>query len=202
MALEIADIPLAVLSRALDQTGAVIARVRPEQATLPTPCRSWDVYALVNHVVDEVRQFAAVTGGGERNHLGVDVLGDDWAGAYRRAADSLRAAWQRPGAMDGTVRLPFGEVPAIWTIGQQITELAIHAWDIAKATGQPTDLDQDVARAAQEWGEANLKPEFRGDEADGSHIGPEIASSPDASLYDRLAAFGGRDPHLTLSNEN
>ena len=43
--------PLALRSRALDQTGAIVARVRPEQAAMPTPCRSWDVRALVNHVV-------------------------------------------------------------------------------------------------------------------------------------------------------
>jgi Mycothiol maleylpyruvate isomerase N-terminal domain len=45
---------LRLLSRAPDQTGAVVARVRPEQATLPTPCRSWDVRALVNHVIDQL----------------------------------------------------------------------------------------------------------------------------------------------------
>ncbi len=35
--------PVALLSRALDQTGTVIARVGPEQVALPTPCRSWNV---------------------------------------------------------------------------------------------------------------------------------------------------------------
>jgi uncharacterized protein (TIGR03086 family) len=190
-----ADDTLALLSRALDQAGAVIERVRPEQATMATPCRSWDVRALVNHVVDEVHQFAVVTGGGRREHLGVDVLGDDWAGAYRKAADELRAAWRGPGALERTIRLPFGEVPAAWTVGQQVTELAIHAWDIAKATGQPIDLDLDVARHAFAWGEENLKPEYRGEESAGSHIAPEVLVPEGAPLYDRLAAFGGRDPN-------
>lgn len=39
----VASEPIARLSRALAQTGALIARVRPEQATLPTPCRAWVV---------------------------------------------------------------------------------------------------------------------------------------------------------------
>jgi hypothetical protein len=60
------DNPVALLTRALDQAGAVIAGVRPEQASLPTPCRSWDVRTLVNHVVDEVHRFAEVTGSGAR----------------------------------------------------------------------------------------------------------------------------------------
>ncbi|GAA2091396.1 TIGR03086 family metal-binding protein [Actinomadura alba] len=187
--------PIALLSRALDQTGTAIANVRPEQASSPTPCRSWDVRALVNHIVDEVHQFAVVTAGGERNHLGVDVIGDDWRGAYRVAAAELLAAWRRPGALDRTQKLPFGEVPAIWTVGQQITELVIHAWDICKATGQPTDLDPEPGRAALQWSEENLTPQMRGNEADGHHIGPQLRVPDDAPLYDRIAAFGGRDPN-------
>lgn len=188
-----------VLFRALDQTGAVIARIRPEQAALPTPCRSWDVRSLVNHVVDEVRRFAEIAGTGRRGPsegwvIGADPVGDDWAGAYRVAADSLRAAWQQPGALNRVHRLPGGELPATWALGQQLTELVIHAWDIATATGQSTDLDPELGRITLDWGQANLVADFRGDEADGYHVGPEIPASADAPLYDRIAAFGGRDP--------
>jgi uncharacterized protein (TIGR03086 family) len=185
---------LSLLSRALDQTGAVIARIRPEQAALPTPCRSWDVRALVNHVVDEVGQFARVTGGGPRDHRGTDLVGDDWGGAYRAAAEALLTAWRQPGARDRPHRLSIGEFPASWAIDQHITELVIHAWDIAKATGQPTDLDPELGQVALAWGTENLKPEFRGDEAAGYHIGPQVRVPDDAPLYDRLAALGGRDP--------
>lgn len=183
-----------LLSRALAQTGTAIADVRPEQATSPTPCRSWDVRTLVNHVVDEVHQFAVVTGGGERNHLGIDVIGDDWAGAYRTAAAELLAAWRRPGAFDRTHRLPFGEAPAPWSLRRQITELGIHAWDISKATGQPTDLDSEVGEVALQWMEENLDAQMRGDEAAGHPIGPELPAQDGAPLYDRIAAYGGRDP--------
>ena len=185
---------LALLERALDQTGTVIAAVRPDQAGLPTPCRSWDVRTLVNHVVDEVRQLALVTGGGSRRPPAPDALGADWAGAYRSAADELRAAWHRPGALDREITLAMGSVPAVWTVDQQLTEVAMHAWDVARATGQSTDLDPEVGQRALDWGHENLKPEYRGDEASGSHIGPEVPTPADAPLYDRLAAFGGRDP--------
>jgi uncharacterized protein (TIGR03086 family) len=188
------DQPIALLIRALDQTGTIIVGVRPEQATLPTPCRSWNVRALVNHVVDELQRFAEVTGTGKRGRSADDVIGDDWIGAYRAAAGSLLAAWQQPGALDRTHRLPGGEIPASWALGQHITELVIHAWDIAKATGQSTDLDPELGRLALDWGMDNLKPEFRGDAAAGFHLGPEAKVSDDAPLYDRLAAFGGRDP--------
>ncbi|GII61080.1 TIGR03086 family protein [Sphaerisporangium krabiense] len=185
---------IALLGRALDQTGALIAGIRPEEAGLPTPCRSWDVRALVDHVVDEVRRFAAVTAGGRRDHQGTDLIGDDRHGAYRAAARELLAAWHGPGARERPHRLPFGEIPAEWAVGQHITELVVHAWDIAKATGRPTDLDPELGEAALAWGLANLTPEHRADEADGGHIGPRVEVPEDAPLYDRLAAFGGRDP--------
>lgn len=51
---------LDLLERTLAQSGAIIARVRPEQATLPTPCASWDVRALVNHVAHDLQQFTEV----------------------------------------------------------------------------------------------------------------------------------------------
>jgi uncharacterized protein (TIGR03086 family) len=92
------------------------------------------------------------------------------------------------------VRLPFGEFPATWRVGQQIADLAVHGWDIAKATGQPTDLDPEVGRLALDWGRENLKPEFRGDEASGRSFGAEVAVADVAPLYDRLAGWFGRDP--------
>ena len=184
---------LALLDRALDQTGAVIARVEPAQAGLPTPCRSWDVRTLVNHVVDEVNQFALVTAGSPRRPAEPDALGADWAASYAAAASALRAAWRQPGVLERTVKLPMGEVPASWTIHQQLTELAMHAWDVAVSTGQSTaSLDPEIAEASLAWGRENLLPEYRGDEASGAHIGPEVESPADAPLYDRLAAFGGR----------
>ena len=121
------DDPLATLTRALDQTGALIAGVRPDQADLPTPCRSWDVRALVNHIVDETTQFALLTAGGTRKQLAEDLIGDDWAAAYREAADALLDAWRQPGVVDRPQQAPWGEVSAAFVRGQQLTELTTHA---------------------------------------------------------------------------
>ncbi len=187
--------PIARLTRALDQTGAIIARVRPEQAALPTPCRAWDVRALVNHVVQDVRYFTAMVSGAPRELDDADDVGDDWAGAYRAAAGALLAAWGREGALDGTVQLPFGPMPAAWCVGQQISDLVVHGWDIARATGQPAELDSELGQEALQWARQNLQPRFRGDEESGYAFGPEVTVPDDAPLHDRLAAFFGRTPH-------
>jgi uncharacterized protein (TIGR03086 family) len=178
---------ISLVARALDQAGAIIANVRPEQAGLPTPCAGWDVYALVNHVIDEVHRFAEATATGQRGAGDADVPCQDWSAAWRRAADALLAAWRSSGALERTTRLPGGEVPATWTLGQHVTEVAVHTWDIAVATGQSTDLDPVVGTAAFDWARATLVPEMRGEQ-----VGTEVPVDADAPLYDRLAAFGGR----------
>lgn len=189
------DDPIARLARALEQTGAIIARVQPAQVALPTPCRAWNVRALVNHVVQDVRMFTAMVSGVTWDQRDADVIGDDWATAYRAAADALLAAWQREGALDGTVQLPFGEAPARWCVGQQISDLVVHGWDIATATGQSTDLDPELGQMALEWARQNLQPQFRGEEGSGQSFGPEVPVPDTAPLHDRLAAFFGRQPN-------
>jgi uncharacterized protein (TIGR03086 family) len=188
------DESIELLARGLDQAGDVIAGVRAEQAGLPTPCKSWDVRELVNHVVHDVRQFAVMAQGGRFEMHDEDIIGDDWVGIYREAAEGLLEVWRRPGALDRMVKLGVGEVPARWQVGQQIANMAMHGWDIAKATGQSTALDPEVGRVALEWVRQNLKPEFRGDEGSGRAFGPEVPVDEDAAVYDKLAAFSGRDP--------
>jgi uncharacterized protein (TIGR03086 family) len=186
--------PIDQLSRALDQTGEIISRTKADQATLPTPCSSWDVRNLVNHVVHDVQQFAITVSGGKFEQHDNDVIGDDWTGAYGEAADSLLAEWRREG-LDRKVKLPFGEVPAEWQVGQEIADLVVHGWDLAKATGQSTDLDPELGQLSLDWATQNLKPEFRGDEASGAAFGTDVPVPDDAPLHDRLAGFFGRNPN-------
>ena len=183
--------PLSLLSRALDQTEAVIRRVRPEQTGLPTPCSAFDVRALVNHIVYDVQLFTSMLAGAERGSPDADLIDDDWSGRYRAAADGLLAAWRQRG-LEGTLTLPFGTVPVVWQTGQHITDLAVHAWDVARATGQSTDLDAEVGAFALDWGRQNLKPEYRG-----QAFGAEVAVPEEAGLYDRLAGFFGRQPGVS-----
>ena len=187
--------PVALLSRALEQVVTVIARVRPEQAQLPTPCRSWDLRTLVNHVVNDAQKFVVIARGGAWEARQDDVLGDDWLDSFRRPAAELVAAWNQEGALDRTVQFGSAELPVSWQVKQQMVEFTIHSWDIAAATGQSTtDLDPELARQALDFGTENLKPQFRGSEEDGQSFAPVVAVPDDAPAYDRLAGFFGRTP--------
>ena len=187
--------PLSLLVRAVGQAGDVIAGVKPDQADQPTPCRSWTVRQLVEHVIHDMEQFAKTAGGGRADWsspaAGVE---ENWVHAYRSRADALTAAWGAA-ELTGTTELPgLGEVPARTPVDMQVAELAVHAWDLATATGQSIDLDPEVAEAGLEFMRQMLAPKFRGSEEDGKAFGPEVDPGPDASPYERLVAFAGRDP--------
>ncbi|WP_371477450.1 TIGR03086 family metal-binding protein [Kitasatospora sp. NBC_00315] len=186
--------PVGQLARALRQASAVIGEVRPDQAGLPTPCRSWDVTDLISHLLDDIKQFTLRAAGGipDRNTAAERVT-DHWQRAFDAGAEDLLAAWRRAGDLTGVLDVPgMGELPARFPVDQQAAEFAVHAWDLATATGRSTDLDEQVGRAALAWAQGALRPQFRGEESEGHAFGPELPIAPDAPTYDRLAAFFGR----------
>jgi uncharacterized protein (TIGR03086 family) len=187
--------PLSVLVRAVGQAGDLVAGVKPEQADLPTPCRSWNVRQLIEHLIHDLEQFTKTASGGRADWSAPAAeVEESWVQAYQSRADALTAAWG-PAELTGTTELPgLGEVPARTPLDMQVAELAVHAWDLATATGQSMDLDPEVAEVGLALMRANLAPQFRGTEAEGKSFGPEVDPGPDAGPYERLVAFAGRDP--------
>lgn len=184
---------LALLRRALDQMGRVIGRIRPDQAGLPTPCADWDVRDVARHVIKkDLRNFAAVARGENPDwQVEPEELGDDWATAFSTAAATLMELWEAVPA-DQMVELPNGQqAPVRSRADQQIAELCIHAWDLARATGQDTDLHAQPAEYGLAWSRRLLRPEARGP---GKAFGPEVQVPSFAPVYDRLAGWFGRDP--------
>jgi uncharacterized protein (TIGR03086 family) len=178
---------LELLRRAVGQLNGLVSRIRPEQANLPTPCPDWDLRQLVNHILFDVDVFVATTVGGQRGSPDVDRIGDDWSAACSAATASLVEAWEARGT-EGVLKTSLGEFPLTWAVGQQMADLAVHTWDVARTLGEPVSaLDAEVAEAALAWLSVNLKPEYRG-----QAFGPVVPAPVDAPAYDRLAAFSGR----------
>jgi uncharacterized protein (TIGR03086 family) len=189
------DDPRPTLVRALDQAGMVIAHVTPDQAGHPTPCDSWDVNALANHLITGLDRFRA-TAMGETVDWSTprpEVEGE-WATAFHDRADALMEAWAAVPDMAATRPSPMGELSMSFVASQQIAEIAQHSWDLAAATGQRDTLDDGIAAQALAWTRSALSPEFRGPEASGKAFGEERPVATDARTSDQLAAFFGRDP--------
>ena len=69
------------------------------------------------------------------------------------------------------------------------TDVLVHTWDLARATGVAVAADDALCERALRA--ARAMPEFS--RAPGM-IGPEVAVDESAPVADRLAAFYGRDP--------
>jgi uncharacterized protein (TIGR03086 family) len=173
--------PIEQLANALSQVSVLIDGIRPDQVDAPTPCASWDVATLASHVVHDLDQFTATASGEEVDWSApAPPLSGSWVGQFDEKADALMTAWRHHGASDA--------------ISMQIAELAVHAWDLARATDQHVSLDPSVAQTGLAWMQSMLQPQFRGSEDEGKSFGPEVPAPNDAPVYDRLVAFSGRTP--------
>jgi uncharacterized protein (TIGR03086 family) len=187
---------LATMRRVIELTGAVVDRIEPEQLTNPTPCAAWTVREVLNHLVAGAELYGrcvrdgSVSDAALHTILTTDALGDDHRASYHRAMGAALDAFAMPGAMDRIVRLPMGEMPVRLAMDIAIVDVTTHAWDLAVATGQPTDLDPDVVSAAYFAARTLLSDDLRAT----GRFGPMVEIADDAPWADRLAALTGRTP--------
>jgi uncharacterized protein (TIGR03086 family) len=186
-----ADLP-ALFRRNAESFGALVDRVGDGQWSGPTPCTEWDVRTLVNHVVYEQLWAPHLCAGETIADVGDryegDVLGDDPKGAWHGGIDGSRAAFDKVD-LDATVHLSFGDVPASEYLVQMVTDLAVHGWDLAKATGGDTTIDPETATLLLDTWSAQEEL-VRGSGV----FGDEIKVGADADDQAKLLALLGRDP--------
>ncbi len=181
------------LERAFASTRALVADVKPDELSAPTPCASWDVRALLNHIIGVAYFFAATVNDGTspaRGNPAPDFTTGDMVAAYDAGIAGAVTAFAAA-APDAILELPFGVLPASAFIGIATTDVFVHGWDLARALGRSTDLDPDLAAQLLVVSKQLLQPSFRG--ADGTApFGPEMPAPAGASAADQLADFLGR----------
>jgi uncharacterized protein (TIGR03086 family) len=183
---------VATMERVVDETSKIVEGITPDQLGNPTPCTDWSVRDIVNHITGGSIMFAECVEQGDvpDERLGQlmagDNLGDDFKGAWAQAARRAKETFRQPGAMEKTVKLPFGVMPAEIALNIAIFDVTTHACDLAKATGQKVE-DEELLETALATGKQLISESFR----DGVMFGPEAEPASDATS-DRLLAFAGR----------
>jgi uncharacterized protein (TIGR03086 family) len=164
----------------------VIGGVGSEQYGDTTPCPEWTVRELLEHMIGVVAGLGAAAAGSPRERF---ELASDPAAQFDAAAAAALAAWRTPGVLDRVIDAGPGPMPGRLLASINLLDTATHTWDLARATGQPAGLPDDVAIAALEASMTTISPEVRK-----GRFGPEVAVPADADPTDRLVAFLGRTP--------
>lgn len=180
--------------RALTFTRNVIHAIDSEQWDWPTTCEEWSVRELVNHVVSgnfwaaEIMDGKTIEEVGDR--LDGDLLGTEPLAAYEESAKLADHAFQESGAMEKPAAVSYGPVPGEVYCGHRFVDVLIHGWDLAKATGQSTDLDPGLVAACL----AVLEPQLDMLGPSGMFGDETIPVPDDADPQTKLLAFTGRRP--------
>ena len=123
----------------------ILDKVRPEDHGKATPCASWTVRDVANHVVEGANWFGLCVNGRaapdpDPTH-GVDYASGDLLASFDEGVAGTLAAFRSPGALEELITLPFGELPGAVFLTIATDDVFVHGWDLARATGQDVTFD-------------------------------------------------------------
>ena len=180
-----------------ENAAVIVSGIVADELGHSTPCPKYDVAALIDHLV-EAGHRAAALGSGQAPPPGDQsphVELSDAPGQLRSAAQEAARAWGDDSSLSLRHTMPWGEeYTGATLVDMYLAELAGHAWDLARATGQLGKLDPSLARPALEGARSLIKPQYRNLVGPGIPFGAEVSPALDADDWERLAAFMGRDP--------
>nr|BFE65201.1 hypothetical protein GCM10020063_097270 [Dactylosporangium thailandense] len=148
----------AVLDEAHLALRTTVAGVRAGDWTRPTPCAQWNVAQVLQHAAgDQLGYAASITGSGwpafdpfaPTGHFDTaDNPADNPAEFADEAMRASAAAWATvpQNAAEVATPLPQGKLPGWLAAGACALDAAVHAWDIALATDQPSPLTNALSR--------------------------------------------------------
>ncbi len=193
-----------MLLESYENAAVILSGIDSDDLGNPTPCGRYDVARLVDHIVEAGKRAAALGRGNTPppGDVSPHVQLSDAPGQLRSAAEDAAEGWSDDSRLSWKITMPWGEeYTGAALVDMYIAELAAHAWDLARATGQVHELDPSVAITALEAAQVMIKPEYRNLVEPGSPFGEEVTPPLGADDWDRLAAFMGRDPRAPLSQQ-
>ena len=184
---------VALLERALSYTLGSLLLVSDDALGNPTPCREWDLRALLVHMNDSLAALHEAGGWGEvrpyverAGHQRYDARAADLVGGLRDRGCTMLGTWA-----DTTLRHD------VTVEGRPLTgsivaaagalEVTVHGWDVAEACGRPRPLPSSLAEELLDLG-----PLLVTDADRPGRFGVPVATGPHADASTQLLAFLGR----------
>ncbi|WP_308201491.1 TIGR03086 family metal-binding protein [Sphaerisporangium perillae] len=178
---------------AMDEFGLRVAMIDDDRWDARTPCSDWSVRDLVNHLVVEQLWVPPLLAGETVESVGDrfdgDRLGDDPVRSWTEAGVAAQRALAAPGALDRDVHLSYGTVGARRYCMEMTSDLAVHAWDLARGLGVDDRIDPGLMSAVYDY----LSPMKEALAGSGMFAEP-VPVPDDADSQTRTLALTGRHP--------
>jgi uncharacterized protein (TIGR03086 family) len=183
----------AEIAAAAAEAARVVGNVPEGTLGQPTPCGDWDLRTLLNHTILWTSYSAERRAHGES--VAEDLMTKDFTAEpgfredYAEQIDRAVKAWSNPQAWEGEIGVMGSATPAADVGAMLIMEMALHGWDVARATGQDYHADDALAAALNDTvrESAELFRKYQG-------FADPVEAGPDATAFDRALALSGRDP--------
>lgn len=182
------------LSPAAKLLADLVSHVDDAQLDRPTPCEGRTVSQLLGHIGGLTQAFRASADkelgpltDTNPDESGWPEVSPGWRDDIPAQSDRLASAWRNPEAWTGMTRAGGADLPAEVMGLVALGELTFHAWDLARATGQEFDPDDETVEAL-----ANYVEGFDPSGTPGM-FGPAVDPGW-ATDVERVLARTGRDP--------
>ncbi|WP_371663120.1 TIGR03086 family metal-binding protein [Streptomyces sp. NBC_00280] len=186
--------PRPSLMQAIALAGETLSGIRPDQYDNPTPCPDYDVRAVANHFVSVLRRIAVLGTGGDFfsvPHFAEDVAEGEWDVAWEAGAREAAEAWADPASLERQIVLPWTSQSGAVMAASYTTEVTLHTWDLAQATGQQPKWDPEVLGGQLAVMREAMPAQPRGNPVP---FGPVVEVPENAPEIDRLVGWYGRKP--------
>jgi uncharacterized protein (TIGR03086 family) len=173
---------------------SIVGGVQPDQHSHPTPCDQYNVQELLGHMVAVLERIIIIGSLGDPNEATrmVELSGKSTLTEWFTRAGKAAEVWSDPGLLGTIVTLPFAKLPGAAAMAIYCSELTVHGWDLARATDQTVQWDNDVCRLSMGAMQMALPADLPRDAE--LPFGPLVHISADAPLIDQLVAWTGRTP--------
>lgn len=169
----------------------------------PTPCASFTVAGLRDHVLGWLQHFAVALSDPDRTSPRSDAdayraTDDERAPAevVRESAAHLEAALVGD-VLGRQVVMSTSRMDGSAVAAMALGEYLIHGWDLSVASGRHWAPSDAACDAAREFFEGMIAPEYRSEDGGGGFFAPEVPVPDDAPALHRLLGFAGRNPAWT-----
>lgn len=151
----------------------------------PTPVKEWRAGDIVDHLTTWPRQMLAVHG------VELPEATGDRSQVFAAQTQAVQELLDDPESAGRILCLgPMGDLPLAAVIdGFYSSDVFMHAWDLARATGQDAAFDRDSA-VAMHAGLSAMGPALQAS----GQFGAPVPVAEDAEPIDRLMGLIGRDP--------